>query len=57
MTDWFRQTRRHIPPRAGLPVRGTPKPPRASSIICAMTIVMLLLAMLAKALTDLLAAT
>ncbi|HEV7257679.1 MAG TPA: hypothetical protein VGN82_07835 [Bosea sp. (in: a-proteobacteria)] len=56
MTGWFDQLRHHLVPRAAFLARGSGRPPRASSIICGMTAVMLLLAILAKALIHLLTA-
>lgn len=57
MTDRFHQFRQHNVPRAELLARGTGRPPRASSIICGMVMLMFLLAMVAKALTHLFTAT
>lgn len=57
MTGWFHQLRQYVAPRAEFLARGAGRPPRASSIICGMVVLVFLLALLAKALTHLFAAT
>jgi hypothetical protein len=56
MTGWFDPLRQHVVPRAESLARRTGRPPRASSIICGLMALMLLLAMLAKAFIHLLTA-
>ena len=56
MTHWFAQLRHHIDARAGFAAREAAAPPRASSLILGMTLVMLLVVLVAKALTHLFAA-
>jgi hypothetical protein len=56
MTNWFAQLRHHIDARADFAAREAAAPPRASSLILGMTLVMLLVVLVAKALTHLLTA-
>lgn len=51
MVDWLSRMRHAAHPRSLYRERGQAKPPRASSIILGMTLVMLALVLLAKVLT------
>ncbi|SEG81527.1 hypothetical protein [Bosea lathyri] len=51
LQPFFRELRRHIAPRADILARGEARSARASDIILGMTLMMLLVVLLAKALT------
>ena len=53
MSLWFHDVRRHIHPWADFSARGPGRPVLASDIILGMTLVMLLVALVAYALTHL----
>jgi type II secretory pathway component PulM len=53
MAGWMRRLAHQVDPRSGFSARGAGRPPRASSIILGMTTVLLLVVLLAKALTQL----
>lgn len=57
MAEWFNQVRYSAYPRSRYRERGPRRPPRASSVILGMTVVVLAVAFLAKALTAIFTAT
>jgi hypothetical protein len=53
LQPFFRGLRRHIAPRTDVLARGEARPARASDIIFGMTLMMLLVVLLARAITHL----